>query len=118
MTFPDYFPYTHRPGQAELVRLVRDCVHDGRHLVLEAGTGTGKTVTALCAALEGTANSGRKVIFLTRTKSQQRQIALEARAIADRADVVCIAIHGRGPATCPMMQNDRELASGTSEELS
>ena len=118
MTFPDYFPYTHRPGQAEMIRLVRDCVHDGRHLVVEAGTGTGKTVTALCAALEGTANSGRKVIFLTRTKSQQRQIALEARAIADRADVVCIAIQGRGPATCPMMQNDRELASGTSEELS
>ncbi|MCQ2079355.1 MAG: ATP-dependent DNA helicase [archaeon] len=118
MTSPNCFPYPYRPGQEDIVRLVRASVHDGQQLVLESGTGTGKTVVSLCAALEGCTDSRRKVIFLTRTKSQQRQIALEARAISSKMDVMCVSMQGRGPTTCPMIENKREFAGGTSEELS
>lgn len=118
MTFPNYFPYKYRPGQEDIVRLVRDSVHDGHNLVLESGTGTGKTSVSMTAALEGVAGTRRKVIFLTRTKSQQRQIALESRAIGSKVEVLCASMQGRGASTCPMMENNRDLATGTSEELS
>ncbi len=118
MTCPRYFPYEFRPGQEEMFRLVRESAHNGRPLVLESGTGTGKTITSLSAALEATEGTRYKLIFLTRTKSQQRQVALEVRAIASNAEVLCVSMQGRGPATCPMMQTDKDLAGGTSEEIS
>ncbi len=118
MTCPRYFPYEFRPGQEEMFRLVRESAHYGRPLVLESGTGTGKTIVSLSAALEATEGTRYKLIFLTRTKSQQRQVALEVRAITSHADILCVSMQGRGPATCPMMQTDRDLAGGTSEEIS
>lgn len=117
MTFPELFPYKYRPGQEDMVRLVRDAVHDGRHLVLESGTGTGKTSVSLSGALEGVDGTRRKIIFLTRTKSQQRQVALEVRAISTRTEVVCVSMQGRGPSSCPMIRGNGDLAGGTSEEL-
>ncbi len=112
----DLLPYDARPGQREFVDLVRDCARSGRSAVIESGTGTGKTVLSLTGTLE--ASGPKRVIFLTRTKSQQRQVSLEARAIGSRADILCVAVQGRGPATCPMMAEDRDLADGTSEEMS
>lgn len=114
----DLFPYPLRPGQDGIIRLIRDSVRGGRCVVLESGTGTGKTSVSLAGALEGISGTARKVVFLTRTKSQQKQVAVEARAIGARTDVICIAVQGRGPATCPMMLSDRDLSDGTSEELS
>lgn len=118
MTCPRYFPYEFRPGQEEMFRLVRESAHNGRPLVLESGTGTGKTIVSLSAALEATEGTRYKLIFLTRTKSQQRQVALEVRAITSHVEILCVSMQGRGPATCPMMQADRDLAGGTSEEIS
>lgn len=118
MTASDLFPYKYRPGQEDMVRLVRDSVRNGGHLVLESGTGTGKTSVSLSAALEGISGKRYKTVFLTRTKSQQGQIALECKAIAAKTDVMCVSMQGRGPATCPLMAENRDLAGGTSEELS
>lgn len=111
------FPYQFRPGQEDIVRLVRDCVHEGRSLVIESGTGTGKTSVAMAAALEGVAGTRSKVIFLTRTKSQQRQVAIEARAISEINSIICVPMQGRGPSTCPYSADNSELSHGTSEEL-
>ena len=55
MSFPNLFPYPYRPGQEDIVRLVRDSVRNGRHIVMESGTGTGKTSVALVSALEAVA---------------------------------------------------------------
>lgn len=118
MTLPRYFPYEYRPGQEEMSSLIRESVHNGRPLVLESGTGTGKTAVSLSAALEATDGTRYKIIFLTRTKSQQRQVALETRAMTSRTEVLCVSMQGRGPATCPMMQTDHDLVGGTSEEMS
>jgi DNA excision repair protein ERCC-2 len=112
------FPYAPRPGQEDMVRTVRDAVRGGRSAVIESGTGTGKTAVSLAGALEGVSGTHRKVIYLTRTKSQQRQVAIECRAIGRKVPVLAVAVQGRGPATCPMMAADRDLADGTPEELS
>ncbi len=112
----DLFPYEFRPGQEELVRFISSVVDDGMSPVVEAGTGTGKTVSALVATLPTALERGMKVIYLTRTKSQQKQVIRESAAIGH--DLLCVAIQGRTASSCPMMRDDPELSSGTSEEIS
>ena len=112
----DLFPYEFRPGQGELVRFISSVVDDGMSPVVEAGTGTGKTVSALAATLPTAMERGMKVIYLTRTKSQQKQVIRESAAIGH--DLLCVAIQGRTASSCPMMRDDPELSSGTSEEIS
>ena len=112
----DLFPYRYRPGQGELVHFISSTVDDGMSPVVEAGTGTGKTVSALAATLPTVLERGMKVIYLTRTKSQQKQVIREAAAIGH--GVLCVGLQGRTVASCPMMRDDPDLASGTSEEIS
>lgn len=114
----DLFPYKYRGDQEEIVRQVSEAVRCGIPLVMESGTGTGKTVTSLTGALEVVLGTGKKVIYLTRTKSQQRQVIHEVSLISKNVDLVCIGLQGRSSGTCPMMAGDPELAIGTSEELS
>ena len=112
----DYFPYKYRPGQKELVEFIDRAVRDRRCAVIEAGTGTGKTITSLCGTLGYAKEHGIKVIYLTRTKSQQKQVVRESEAIGD--EIFCIAMQGRSASSCPLMRDDPELAAGNSEEIS
>ncbi len=110
----DGFPYSYRPGQRELVRFISDTVSDAMCPVVEAGTGTGKTVSSLAGALSFASSNGMKVIYLTRTKSQQAQVVRECAALG----VLCAPLRGRTASGCPLMRNDPDLQSGTSEEIS
>lgn len=112
----DPFPYAYRPGQRELIGFIDRTVRDRRCAVIEAGTGTGKTVTSLCGVLGFAMDRGMKVLYLTRTKSQQKQVIRESAVL--KADILCVGIQGRSASTCPMMRDDPDLASGTSEEIS
>ena len=100
---PSLFPYAARPGQAELVAFLRSAADEGRHAVVESGTGTGKTVSVLAAALSSARATGRRVVYLTRTHSQARQVLVEARALADKAGerLPALAPHGRPPPRPP-----------------
>jgi DNA excision repair protein ERCC-2 len=115
---PDLFPYEYRGGQREMASLVGDTVRNSASAVIESGTGTGKTVVLMAGALEATLGTKNKIIYLTRTKSQQKQIIHEAKAISLKQQVVCIGVQGRSVQTCPMMSRDPENETGTSAELS
>lgn len=112
------FPYVPRGEQEQLVGFIRDAVADRRNAVIESGTGTGKTVCSLVGVLSDQMYHKSKVLYLTRTKSQQKQVIAEARKINSIRSVFCMAIQGRGPTTCPMMGTDQEIASGSPDELS
>ncbi len=114
----DLFPYQYKGDQQSIIRLIKKAVTDGRSVVIESGTGTGKTVVSLTGALEAALGTGKKIIYLTRTKSQQKQIISEVRQISKKASVFCVGLQGRSSSTCPMMAVDPDLAYGTSEELS
>lgn len=113
-----HFPYRFRPCQEEMVSFIRNSVLLGRCAVIESGTGTGKTATSLAGCLDAVDGTGRKVVFLTRTKSQHRQVAVECRAISENRRVISVSVQGRSPATCPMIAESAELSDGTPEELS
>jgi len=112
----DYFPYQYRPGQKELVDFIDRTVRDRRCAVIEAGTGSGKTVTSLCGALSYARDHDMKVVYLTRTKSQQKQVIRESTAIGH--GILCVAVQGRSAASCPMMRDDPDLQAGNAEEIS
>jgi ATP-dependent DNA helicase DinG len=62
--------YEHRPGQIEMAEAVESALVDRKHLIVEAGTGTGKTLAYLVPAIL----SGRRVVISTGTKNLQEQL--------------------------------------------
>ena len=62
--------YEYRPGQVEMAEAVHDAIENGRVALIEAGTGTGKTLAYLIPALA----AGRRVIVSTATKNLQEQL--------------------------------------------
>ena len=60
-----------RVGQQQMADLVAAAIADGRHLVVQAGTGTGKTLAYLVPAIEADA----RVVVATATKALQDQLA-------------------------------------------
>ncbi len=66
--------FEHRPGQYEMARAVESALHDNRHLIVEAGTGTGKTLAYLLPALRLARERGQRVIISTGTKNLQEQL--------------------------------------------
>src|SRR5579862_5418516 len=63
-------PYEYRPGQLEMAKAVERALTERRHLIVEAGTGTGKTLAYLLPALR----TGQRVIVSTGTKALQDQL--------------------------------------------
>ena len=60
-----------RPGQRDMAERVAAAIEHGRHLVVQAGTGTGKTLAYLVPAIA----SGKRTIIATATKALQDQLA-------------------------------------------
>jgi ATP-dependent DNA helicase DinG len=70
-TLAEWHPnYEFRPGQVEMAEAVESALSDKRHLIVEAGTGTGKTLAYLVPALL----SGKRIIVSTGTKNLQEQL--------------------------------------------
>jgi ATP-dependent DNA helicase DinG len=62
--------YEYRPGQVEMAEAVNNILKDGGLALIEAGTGTGKTLAYLIPALA----AGRRVLVSTATKNLQEQL--------------------------------------------
>ena len=114
------FPYGFRPRQRELVGYAADGLAARRHVVIESGTGTGKTVCALSASLAVARAAGKRVLYLTRTNAQARQVMVEYRAIRAKAGVspdrAAVALQGRQH-LCPLRRHDAEVAEADADEL-
>ncbi|WP_327244004.1 ATP-dependent DNA helicase [Streptomyces sp. NBC_01320] len=61
---------TERPGQASMAEAVAEAVDDNSHLLVQAGTGTGKSLGYLVPALA----HGERVVVATATLALQRQL--------------------------------------------
>jgi ATP-dependent DNA helicase DinG len=66
--------YEHRPGQIEMAEAVLRAFEQKRHLIVEAGTGTGKTLAYLVPAIAAACGSGARVVISTGTKNLQEQL--------------------------------------------
>ncbi|HSY12635.1 MAG TPA: ATP-dependent DNA helicase [Verrucomicrobiae bacterium] len=62
--------YEFRRGQLQMAEAVEQALSERRHLIVEAGTGTGKTLAYLLPVIR----SGKRVIISTGTKTLQEQL--------------------------------------------
>jgi ATP-dependent DNA helicase DinG len=62
--------YEFRRGQLQMAQAVEEALEQRRHLIVEAGTGTGKTLAYLMPVIR----SGKRVLISTGTKNLQEQL--------------------------------------------
>ncbi len=110
--------YEHRAGQLEMAEAVHDAFQGRHHAIVEAGTGTGKTLAYLLPAI----CSGRRVVISTATKSLQEQLyqkdipflqkhfapKLRVAVMKGRANFLCRAKQHQ-MADSPMLKGMEEL---------
>jgi ATP-dependent DNA helicase DinG len=73
--------YEFRRGQLQMAQAVEEALEEKRHLIVEAGTGTGKTLAYLLPVIR----SGKRVIISTGTKNLQEQLFLKDVPALERA---------------------------------
>ncbi len=79
--------YEHRPSQLAMARLIEKAFGTKQHAIVEAGTGTGKTLAYLIPGIR----SGKRIVISTATKSLQEQlfnkdIPFPAKALCSRLE--------------------------------
>ena len=69
------FPsYEHRPQQIDMLRAVAEAFNNDEHLIVEAGTGVGKSLAYLMPALAFALRNRRRVVVSTNTITLQDQL--------------------------------------------
>ncbi len=106
-----------RPGQREMTELVAASIERGRHLVVQAGTGTGKTLAYLVPAI----TSGKRTVVATATKALQDQLATKdlpflAEELSELGhDLDWAVLKGRSNYVC--LQRLREMSQPSTGQL-
>jgi ATP-dependent DNA helicase DinG len=74
-TFAKHFPnFEYRPQQVEMLRAVTQAFSKGQHLLVEAGTGTGKSMAYLIPAALWALHNNCRVVISTNTINLQDQL--------------------------------------------
>src|SRR5262249_26688034 len=103
--FSRHFPnYEYRAEQVQMLRAVARAFSEGRHLMVEAGTGTGKSVGYLIPAAMWARQNGERVVISTNTLNLQDQLVrkdIPDLQIALDLDFKVAVLKGRRHYLCP-----------------
>ena len=101
--------YEPRPGQVNMAVAVAETQNRGGLLVVEAGTGTGKSLAYLLPAAMRALGSGERVAVATRTRHLQQQLLDREVPLIRRLhpDLVVAILKGRGNYLCRRKLADR-----------
>ena len=69
--------FEHRHEQEEMAKNIQKAINDNRKIIVEAGTGTGKTLAYLIPAIKWAIANKKKVIIATNTINLQEQLLLK-----------------------------------------
>lgn len=84
-----------RDYQKGLVSFISKSLRNNSGVAIESPTGSGKTIIGLLGALEYAREEGKKILYLTRTNSQQDQVIKEIRRISKTSRVQAVPLQGR-----------------------
>jgi len=112
-----YLPYAPRGCQMDIISDIRNALNEGRHIIIESGTGTGKTIVSLAAGLEHAKMTGKKIVYLTRTISQSDQVMRELKAISRLKNVSGLTVTGRNK-SCPLFRGTKDFENISPKVLS
>ena len=114
---PALFPYRVRPGQERILNGIRESCGLGGPLLIDAATGSGKTVATLAPLIEHAEATDHRILYLVRTHAQEIQVLNEVRAISHRLDhpILAIGLQGR-QRRCLLLEGIAEMKGATAEE--
>jgi len=100
--------FEHRSQQVEMLRAVGNALNEGQHLMVEAGTGTGKSLAYLIPAVSWALTNKERVVISTNTIALQDQLI--QKDIPDLIEATGLDIHaavlkGRSNYLCPRRFN-------------
>lgn len=102
--FKSFPEYEHRPEQVQMLESVAKAISESRHLLIEAGTGIGKSLAYLIpAALWATRNDSRVVISTNTINLQEQLIQKDIPHLKEFLDIDLRAtvLKGRSNYLCP-----------------
>jgi DNA polymerase-3 subunit epsilon/ATP-dependent DNA helicase DinG len=103
--FSQYFEsYEHRPEQVEMLRAVATALSSGQHLMVEAGTGVGKSFAYLIPAALFALQNNTRVLVSTNTINLQDQLIkkdIPDLCAALGLDLRAAVLKGRSNYLCP-----------------
>jgi ATP-dependent DNA helicase DinG len=103
--------YTHREGQEEMLFQVASAFNESRTLLVEAGTGIGKSLAYLIAALKWAQETGDVVIIATHTIALQQQLIEKDLPLAIEAcgsTIAVVLLKGSRHYLCKRRFNDEQ----------
>src|SRR5882762_4298105 len=114
--------YEYRPGQVQMAEAVLRAFDDKKHLIVEAGTGTGKTLAYLVPAVAAALGGRGRVVISTGTKNLQEQLmekdipflqsvlpkSFKAAYMKGRNNYLCLHRLGRAESS-PVLEGLEEL---------
>jgi ATP-dependent DNA helicase DinG len=120
--FAQHFPgFEHRSQQVEMLRAVATAFNDGQHLMVEAGTGTGKSIAYLLPAVVFAYLNGEHVVVSTNTINLQDQLFLKDIPDLQRLlpfEFRAIVLKGRSHYLCQRrLEAVRKAGVGSAEEM-
>jgi ATP-dependent DNA helicase DinG len=120
--FARYFEnFESRPQQIEMLRAVTHALSESQHLMVEAGTGTGKSFAYLIPAVEWALKNSMRVVISTNTITLQDQLIkkdIPDLATALNSEVRAVVVKGRGNYLCPRrLESMRKNGPATADEL-
>ncbi|RMG25566.1 MAG: hypothetical protein D6732_22260 [Methanobacteriota archaeon] len=92
----DFFPYDPRPAQLKILNPLEKLIAEGKHCIIEAANGTGKTIAALSAALPAAKRHDKVIVYLARTHSQMDRVIEELGKINEIKSVKVSGLTMRG----------------------
>jgi ATP-dependent DNA helicase DinG len=113
--------YESRPQQLTMLRAVAQALSEGRHMLVEAGTGTGKSLAYLLPAFAWASQNGDRIVISTNTINLQDQLI--HKDIPDLQKAVdpgyrAAVLKGRANYLCPRrLEGMRRLGPTTAEEM-
>jgi ATP-dependent DNA helicase DinG len=117
--FNQHFPgFEHRPQQVEMLRAVAHAFNRSDHLMVEAGTGTGKSIAYLLPAIHWGVKNGQHVLVSTNTINLQDQLLTKDVPDLRRMlpfEFKAVALKGRSNYVCPYRVRQMERRSDLSE---
>src|ERR1700691_2275672 len=95
--------YEFRPQQIEMAEGVRAALHNSHHLMVEAGTGVGKSFAYLLPAIDYAVRNKKRVVISTHTISLQEQLIEKDIPLLQAVypdEFTAILVKGRGNYLC------------------
>ena len=110
--------FEYRKEQEEMAHYIQDAINEDRKIIVEAGTGTGKTLAYLIPSIKWAVTNKKRVIIATNTINLQEQLLLKDIPLAKsiiKDEFSYVLVKGRNNYVCKRLFN--ELVLGKSIDI-